>query len=284
MRRKLSRSIPKTTSTFARRLIAPVVLCVSVIAPSVHAAPSNQRRGSDSQTPTDSDLMLKALTAERGETPNAARIERAAARARVDSMRRRATTVVTVWKDPFAEDPERPVEVRMPASKKPQSRDEVTAMRRELARARAETAAAQASAAAAQAEAARAKANSARAEAEAARVQAVAARHEAAAARAECVATTTEKAKRPSRARVPDGNDGLGRFAVPRGERAEPPAPRLAAKARTPARSSAMRRAPSSGFTEAMTTEAEPPPPPLDIEATHAAVAPSGIIVVPITR
>jgi hypothetical protein len=233
---------------------------------------------------SDSELMLKALTAERGESPNARRIERASAQARVESLRRRAATVVTTWKDPFAEDPERLVEVRMPAPRKSQRRDEVAVMRRDLARARAETAAAQATAAAAQAEAARAKANTARAEAEAARVQAVAARHEAAAARAECVAT--DRVKRPVRVREAEGRDdhvGFGRLAVARGGsgRSENGGPRLAAKPRpqrpaaTPAKvsvSSNEAPAPADDLTE-------PPPPP----EVHAA-APGGIIVVPITR
>jgi len=225
--------------------------------------------------------MLKALTAERGESPNARRIERATAQARVDARKRAATTVVSSWKDPFAEDPDREVPVRMPAGRR-QRGSEVAAVRRELARARAETAAAQANAAVAQAEAAQAKANSAKAEAVAARVQAMAARHEATAARAEC--TDPDRTKNAGRAQHrPDNPDGLGRFSVPNGARSDTASQRLASKTRATRSAAASKPAPSAtGMVLSSYDEPEPPPPP--VPEAHAAASPGGIIVVPITR
>lgn len=277
MPRKLSRRIHNGNRRIcALPSVAAAILCIGVTGTAAFAAPPG---GDEAPVASDSELMLKALTAERGESPNARRIERAAAQARVDSMRRRAATVVTVWKDPFAENPEQPIEVRMPASKK-QRRDEVASMRRDLARARAETAAAQATAAAAQAEAARAKANTARAEAEAARAQAVAARQEAAAARAECVATdrVPKKVVRPRETESRDDHVGFGRLAVARAGRSESTGPRLA-KMR-PQRSTPAKVPVAANPPPAPVDELTEPPPPPEVRTA----APGSIIVVPITR
>lgn len=256
---------------------------LGVGAGTVRAAPPRPTSDGAAETPGETELMLKALTAERGESPNARRIDRATAQARAEAQRKRASmaTIATVWKDPFAEDPDREVPVRMSAPHR-QRGNEVTAVRRELARARAETAAAQATAAAAQAEAAQAKANSARAEAMAARVQAMAARHEAAAARAEC--TEPDKTKHAAgRAHRPDSpSDGLGRFVMAGGTRSDTGSQRLASsKTRTPRPTAAPKAAPVATD---MVLSNDDPPETLAVPEVHATAAPSGIIVVPITR
>ncbi|MES1172385.1 MAG: hypothetical protein ABUL77_04035, partial [Bacteroidota bacterium] len=134
------------------------------------------------EPPSESDLMLEALKATRGESPNSARIERVAAEVRSETKRKRSaeTKALLVWKDPFAEDPDRsiPVQPRAVREAAATEADDGAArdgrarrdLVRALARARAETAVAQASAAAARAEAAKAKATAARVEASAARV------------------------------------------------------------------------------------------------------------------
>jgi hypothetical protein len=159
----------------------------------------------DQRLSTDAQLMFESLRASRGESPNAAKIERVSAEVRAEAKRKK-TTPTSVWKDPFAEDPEKPIPVYLsgrPAGRASAAKDsvpmngsknkELVVVRRELARARAETAVAQADAAKAQADAARAKANAARVEATAAQVQATAARQEAVAARAACVAPSDRK-------------------------------------------------------------------------------------------
>ena len=245
------------------------------------AAPSEATLAKEAETPSDSELMLRALTAEHGESPNAKRIERASAQARADALRKRATIMTTtVWKDPFAEDPDREVIVRMPAPRK-QRGGEVAATRRELARARAETASAQAEAAAAQAEAALAKANSARAEAIAARAQAVAARHEAAAARAQYL--NLEKGKRIPRTRPTDGAQDMGQFALAVSRNA-PTRHRLAAKARP--RPGLSKAAPVSepAPVTGPALDDRPEPPVAAPETPPPPPPPGSIIVVPITR
>ena len=262
---------------------ATVAVYLGVGAGTVRAAPPRPTSDGAAETPGETELMLKALTAERGESPNARRIDRATAQARAEAQRKRASmaTIATVWKDPFAEDPDREVPVRMSAPHR-QRGNEVTAVRRELARARAETAAAQATAAAAQAEAAQAKANSARAEALAARVQAMAARHEATAARAEC--TEPEKAKHAGRAHRPDNPDGLGRFAVADGARSDTASQKLASKTRAPRPAAAAVSKPAPSATGMVLSNYDEPEPPVPVPEVHAAATPSGIIVVPITR
>ena len=294
MRRKLS---PVRTSLVAGMRwpqSAALCLCVGFTALSANAAPSVAASGDDYtraadrsidratavEPPSETDLMMQALTAERGESPNAAKIERISAQVRAESKLKRVI-VTSVWKDPFAEDPDRPIVVRMlaPRVEKTQKKDrggELTAMRRQLARARAETAVAQADAAAAQAEAARAKANIARAEAVAARVQAKAARQEAVAARAECV--ESGRGRRAARARDPEDRDGLGRFAVS----ARAPALSgnhrgLASKARI-GRSTRRKTSASDGGPAGD----DGPVPPASVEALQA--SPAGIVVVPIGR
>jgi hypothetical protein len=128
---------------------------------------------------SETDLMLEALVRSDGESPNAKRIDRAVAQAKADAKRDQIAPT-SVWKDPFAEDPTRPIPVRGRFRSNETKTKELAVVRRELARARAETAVAQA-------DAARAKADAAKAEANAALAQAVAAKHEAVAARAACV-------------------------------------------------------------------------------------------------
>lgn len=282
MRGKLSPGVPiRAVRSFA--LATAIVVWCGVARATAIAAPSDATLEKEAETPSDSELMLRALTAEHGESPNAKRIERVSAQVRADSLRKRSTTVTTtVWKDPFAEDPEREVIVRMPAPRK-QRGGEVAATRRELARARAETASAQAEAAAAQAEVALAKANSARAEAIAARAQAIAARHEAAAARAQYL--NLEKGKRMARTRPPEGAQDMGQFALAVSRNA-PPRHRLAAKARPrPGLSKAAPPAEPAPVTgPAVDDRPEPPAAAAEAPAPPPPPPPGSIIVVPITR
>jgi hypothetical protein len=127
---------------------------------------------------SESDLMLAALTATRGETPNAARIARVVTEATIETKRNqeqeKAAVTQSVWKDPFAEDSDPPAVVRPrkwrgarklalataiePVASGDPEANELRAARRELARARAEAANARMDADQARAAAARAQA------------------------------------------------------------------------------------------------------------------------------
>jgi hypothetical protein len=99
---------------------------------------------------SEADLMMDALTAERGEPPSAGRIKRLVAAASAEARRRKvsAPRLVTYWRDPFADDPNRPIPLRPQVVMAMQ----LAAARREAAHARAEAAAARVDAAAARAE------------------------------------------------------------------------------------------------------------------------------------
>lgn len=138
--------------------------------------------GTSGAPPSDADLMYRAMKRSRQSKDDVA-IDRALARARADSERRKQSLreSVSTWKDPFADDSvgaDRDV-VSSPASRggRPASRrseEELKAARAEAARARWEAASARADAAVARAETAGARAEAARAEAAAARAQFVA--------------------------------------------------------------------------------------------------------------
>jgi hypothetical protein len=123
---------------------------------------------------TDSELMLDALKASGVESPNARRIERVVEENRAESKRKNVGPAA-VWKDPFAEDPERLIPVRPAAGTSLKGRG-AALFRRDQARARAEVAAAEAAAATSRAAAARNKANLALSMAAEARAAALAAR------------------------------------------------------------------------------------------------------------
>jgi colicin import membrane protein len=268
MRGKLSSGIPIFAAKPSTLALA-VVVCLGVGRAVAIAAPPAATLDKEEETPSDSELMLKALTAEHGESPNAARIERASRQARVDALRRRPI-VETTWKDPFAEDPDREIPVRTPAPRK-QRGSEGAAMRRELARARAE-------AAAAEADAAQAKAKSARAEALEAQAQAIAARHEAAVARAQWM--ELEKGKRAARARSASSRNDVGRFSLAVSH-STTSSPRLAPKTRAP-RTGPPKAPPAP---EPAPPADDRPEPPASAPESYAPAAPPGsIIVVPITR
>jgi hypothetical protein len=123
---------------------------------------------------SDSELMYDAVTAWRGASANDAVIDRVLDRTRKDSAQKKTAMdkrlEALMWKDPFADDPAKPIPVR------PEDRA-LLAARAEAARARSESATLRAEAALARAETALARAETARAEAFAARRQAVAARN-----------------------------------------------------------------------------------------------------------
>jgi hypothetical protein len=218
---------------------------------------------------SETELMLEALVRSDGESPNARRIDRAVAQAKADA-RRDQIAPTTVWKDPFAEDPTRPIPVRGRFRSNETKVKELAVVRRELARARAETAVAQA-------DAARAKADAAKAEANAALAQAVAAKHEAVAARAACVDPSagkramsslvrSEQRNRPRDALVSAGAS-LPRVARKSGGRSAEPTPSVAQVSQPPPAAS---------------------PDPLTVPLADDALVSShpggGILVVPITR
>src|SRR4051794_3068578 len=64
--------------------------------------------GTSASTPSDADLMYRAMKRSRQSKDDVA-IDRAIARARVDSERRKQSLreSVSTWKDPFADDPVR---------------------------------------------------------------------------------------------------------------------------------------------------------------------------------
>jgi hypothetical protein len=226
----------------------------------------------DQPDATDAELMLDAVNKWRGESPDAAKIERISAEARAESKRKQVV-VSTTWKDPFAEDPQRPIPVRQVVS----SAKGLAAVRRELARARSETAAAQADAAAAHADAAKAKANMARTEAAAAWAQAVTAKHEASAARAACVDSGSRKHDVPAQEALARSEPDS--FAPPKRHAR---ATRL--KSHGLASNARPGQVPSANLVSPVPTppvEVEPDPPaaPLALTSAH-----SGILVVPITR
>jgi len=234
-------------------------------------APGNAAR-------SDTDLMLEALVRADGESPNAKRIDRAVAEAKADA-RRDQIAPATVWKDPFADDPTRPIPVRARFRSSEAKVKELAVVRRELARARAETAVAQA-------DAARAKADAAKAEASAALAQAVAARHEAVAARAACVDPGPGGGKRVSAYVRPEPRahprgasgasgasvGGLVAASLPRAARKS--LPRSADPGPAPAAVAPMSPAPA----------ADPLIVPLADDALVSSHPGGGILVVPITR
>jgi|GEM_PF-5772740 len=137
---------------------------------------------------SESELMFEALTAARGESPNAARIARVVEQTSLETKRNQEKSAIQpyVWKDPFAEDsappvvvqPRRPRAGRSFASVAPAAEwttplnspsSELEAARRATVQARAEAASARAEAVAARAVAARAKKELSRQEAVAAR-------------------------------------------------------------------------------------------------------------------
>jgi hypothetical protein len=221
---------------------------------------------------SETDLMLEALVRSDGESPNAKRIDRAVAQAKADAKRDQIAPT-TVWKDPFAEDPTRPIPVRGRFRSNETKTKELAVVRRELARARAETAVAQA-------DAARAKADAAKAEANAALAQAVAAKHEAVAARAACVDPSagkhamsalvrSEQRTRPRDALVSAGAS-LPRIARKSGARtAAEPTPSVAA--------GPVAQPPPAASTDPLIV-------PLADDALVSSHPGGGILVVPITR
>ena len=213
--------------------------------------------GTARQDVTDAELMLDAVNKWRGESPDAAKIEKISAEARAESKRRQVV-LSTTWKDPFADDPQREIPVRQAMSKT----KGLAAVRRELARARAQTAAAQADAATAHADAAKAKANMARSEAAAAWAQAVAAKHEANAAHAACVDSGSRRHEAPAQDSLARG--GADSFAPRRHARgAHPKNHGFASNARPS-------QAPSA-------SEAPPvQPPPIEVAPESAPAAPPG--------
>jgi hypothetical protein len=222
---------------------------------------------------SETDLMLEALVRADGESPNAKRIDRAVAQAKADA-RRDQIAPATVWKDPFADDPTRPIPVPARLRSSETKARELSVVRRELARARAETAVAQA-------DAARAKADAAKAEASAALAQAVAARHEAVAARAACVDPGPGGGKRVSAYVRPEprahprgasGGNGLVAASLPRAARKS--LPRTADPGTAPAAAAPMSPAPA----------ADPLTVPLADDALVSSHPGGGILVVPITR
>lgn len=137
---------------------------------------------------SESELMFEALTAARGESPNAARIARVVEQTSLETKRNqeKASILPYVWKDPFAEDSAPPVVVQPRRSRGGRSfvsvapaaewatpadspSSELEAARRATVQARAEAASARAEAVAARAVAARAKKELSRQEAVAAR-------------------------------------------------------------------------------------------------------------------
>ena len=256
----------------------------------------------EANRPSESELMFRALNATRGESPNAARIERVSAAVLSESKRKRSTEqqITQFWKDPFAEDPEAPIAVR-PAAYRPRQGSAPVGQRalvRELARARAETAVAQAQAASARAEAARAKATAARAEASAARAEALTARREAEAARSACADEPGGGKRRSIQARgqirprearnaseTTDRTDALSLASVPRSVSSSSRIGHLTGRA------SVTRTRRAAGPTVTKTTEPslnglgepneaapEPEPPPAAFTSS------TGILVVPMTR
>ncbi len=144
-------------------------------------------QASRSSERSDSDLMLEALTAERGDTPNAGRIARVVAQTAMETKKnqeKEKAVLPSLWKDPFVDDSVPPAVVRLRGGKRAPSdlspANEVLSVassassaqsaslerspldlrgaRREIARARAEAAAARTDAEVARAEAARVKA------------------------------------------------------------------------------------------------------------------------------
>jgi hypothetical protein len=137
--------------------------------------PSATAQGSVSQERSDSDLMLEALTAERGDTPNAGRIARVVAQTAMETKKnqeKEKSALPSLWKDPFVDDSVPPAVVKLRGRTRgtsaPAENDTTTVAsldrqpldsraRREIARARAEAAAARTDAEVARAEAARVK-------------------------------------------------------------------------------------------------------------------------------
>jgi hypothetical protein len=224
---------------------------------------------------SETELMLEALVRSDGESPNAKRIDRAVAQAKADA-RRDQIAPTAVWKDPFAEDPTRPIPVRGRFRSSETKTKELAVVRRELARARAETAVAQA-------DAARAKADAAKAEANAALAEAVAAKHEAVAARAACVDPSagkramsslvrSEQRTRPRDALV-NASASLPRVARKSGGRTATPPPSVAA-------APPLSQPPPT----ASTASTDPLTVPLADDALVSSHPGGGILVVPITR
>jgi hypothetical protein len=266
------------TNPFARAILPAQGVRIAKTSPVRGGPPTSSGEGAEGrakvQAPgnterSETDLMLEALVRADGESPNAKRIDRAVAQAKADA-RRDQIAPATVWKDPFADDPTRPIPVRARPRSGEAKGKELTVVRRELARARAETAVAQA-------DAARAKADAAKAEASAALAQAVAARHEAVAARAACVDPGPGGGKRASAYVRPEPRghprgDGLVAASLPRAARKS--IPRSAEPGPAPAAAAPMSPAPAS----------DPLIVPLADDALVSSHPGGGILVVPITR
>jgi trimeric autotransporter adhesin len=262
--------------------------------------PSAPPTGAQQQR-TDTELMFDAVNKWRGESPSSAKIERISAEARADARaeakRQKALlSVAPIWKDPFAEDPDRPIPVRMNMSKQ----KELVVARRELARARADAASAQADAAKARADAAKANANAARTEAMAALAQAVAAKHEAVAARNACGAeperhgsaarAAASAASAASSQSASESQEGFDSFSPPKRSRVNRTPRRAVASNASFKRSTrgSGGAAPADAATPAEEKVAPAPPPvetpPPPTPPVAFANSGSGIIVVPITR
>jgi len=243
----------------------------------------SSRNTAGAATPSDSELMYEAMKRSgQTSTKNDEAIDRAVARAKKDSERERKALkmmAARTWKDPFAEDPDKPIAVpgAVPRARRVAraADDNLRTARAETARARIDAASARAEAAVARAEAARAKADAARARADAAHAEAVAARAEAVAARDACSAVALTGDATPA--------------GTPRRSRgARVVAGRLSAassigKGRGGDDAGGVRRAPTPAVlttTTAGTPVSVPAAPPSPPSATSPL---TGIIVVPIT-
>ena len=288
---------PEAASSASRRP-SPLETGAPEPAPPAPALP--EPASSAGETRSESDLMLDALRATRGESPNAARIARVVRETALEAKRKRvASPLPTFWKDPFVEDSDPPAAVlprrwrvagrqsaRLAEAADSRARQaELLAARRETARARADAAAARAEAAAIRADAAREKAELARLEATAAHADALAARHDAEAARAGC-------SERPVSRRALLGR-GLGggevavraasrserRRKMPRGQQAL----NRAASRRAPGTNPGKPASAATGLgVQPATPVDEPPVAPPAVAPQPANASYRGILVVPI--
>jgi hypothetical protein len=243
---------------------------------------------------SDAELMYRAMKRSNRDSKDDVAIDRAIARARVDSEHRKRALreSMSTWRDPFADPADRTDRGNAAsANASPRQRqlmrrsdEELRAARSEAARARWEAAAARAEAASARAEAADAKVDAARAEAAAARAQFVASKQTCG------VLDPPPKPRRPTVA-VREPRE-------PRDDRRSTPAASsgdwMPAMRRASAHSTAPRRLPTSATSRpapaapvpaaapvvAAPRPAEPPAPPP--APARPAAAPTGIIVVPI--
>jgi hypothetical protein len=153
---------------------------------------------SDSTSVSDVDLMYSAVRQWRGASPDEARIDRVLAKSKRESDHKRRILnkrlASLVWRDPFSDDPDRPIPVRR------EDREMLAARMDRMDGI--EMSPENAAAMLARAEAALARARALRAKAEAVRAQAFAARAEARAAARACVdpAAFAGRAGKPSRA------------------------------------------------------------------------------------